>query len=215
MVDVDQSGDRAAVLHTIVLDRGANGTQLEATIYFGLSGRNLDDIRRQWKRAFRARLQELGEVDEDRHWRWRVKYELRQSNELTPCFVLEVGTSTEGLLYLVIGSHFCRLTEQAGFPLVYVDLVATAPWNRPHPNGIGQRYAGVGRALLAYAVLHSRALGFEGRIGLHSLPGAEAFYAKMFMTGPMDDPEKGLRYFETTPANANNLLLAAGVEIRT
>ena len=218
MADVDESMHRVAVLRTLVLDQRANGAQVEATIYLGLTEQNLEDIRRQWRPEFRTRLYEahqlgIGDVDEDRRWRWGVKYEQRRSSELTPCFVLEVGSTTEGLLYLAVGSHTCQLTAQAGFPLVYVDLLATAPWNRPHPNGRIQRYAGVGRALLAQAVLHSQALGFEGRIGLHSLPSAEAFYSKMFMTGPMEDAGEDLRYFETTPANANDLLLAAGVEV--
>ncbi|GAB1544642.1 hypothetical protein NUACC21_73180 [Scytonema sp. NUACC21] len=42
-------------------------------------------------------------------------------------------------------------------------------------------FKGVGTALLRFARLLSVELGYEGRVGLHSLPGAERFYEKQGM----------------------------------
>ena len=55
----------------------------------------------------------------------------------------------------------------------------------------------MGRALLLLARQRSVELGYGGRVGLHLLPGSEAFYHRdnMAVYGP--DPEKeGLVYFE-------------------
>ena len=60
------------------------------------------------------------------------------------------------------------------------------------------------RVLIATAVQLSLEEGFRGRIGLHSLPQAETFYAtNCGMTDLGKDTKKeGLRYFEMTPAQA-------------
>lgn len=60
---------------------------------------------------------------------------------------------------------------------IYVDYLESAPWNLK--NGVEPpRFLGVGTVLLIEAVRMSADAGFEGRVGLHSLPQAEAFYRK-------------------------------------
>ena len=87
------------------------------------------------------------------------------------------------------------------FPLVYVEYLASAPWNRrlleDPPYLIG-----VGRALVLFARQRSVELGYGGRVGLHALPGAEAFYRRYSMPDYGSDPDKeGLVYFEYAALN--------------
>lgn len=89
--------------------------------------------------------------------------------------------------------------------LVYVEYLEAAPWNRrniPNWNGL----SGVGTVLIAAAIQLSVDEGNRGRIGLHSLPQADAFYRdKCSMTdlGPDStyNPHPP-RYFEMTEAQA-------------
>ena len=66
------------------------------------------------------------------------------------------------------------------------------------------RYHGVGSILIKAAVALSEDSEFHGRIGLHSLPQANDFYANTCgMTDLGIDPDyEGLRYFEMTPEQA-------------
>lgn len=98
-----------------------------------------------------------------------------------------------------------RLKEQFGKPLVYVDFVATAPWNRAELQQ-PPRFRGVGQVFMLVAIEASRAVGFKGRIGLHSLPKAEDFYEKrcgFTRLGP-DSSHQNLTYFEMTESQAND-----------
>ncbi len=61
------------------------------------------------------------------------------------------------------------------------------------------RLRGVGSALITAAVALSDDEGFKGRLGLHSLPQADAFYRKIGMTDlGQDTAYQNLRYFEMT-----------------
>jgi len=87
--------------------------------------------------------------------------------------------------------------------------LATAPWNLRaligHP-----RYAGVGFVFLHAAIQMSIDNGFKGRIGLHSLPQAEAFYEKHGFLCLGADPEKeGLKYYELTPQAAHEFIIGS------
>ena len=94
--------------------------------------------------------------------------------------------------------------EESG--LIYVDYLMSAPWNRPVTPR--PRFRGVGQRFIRAAIEQSQELGFEGRIALHSLPEAEAFYAQkcgMSDIGP-DAQYYDLRYFEMTPEQAERFL---------
>lgn len=103
--------------------------------------------------------------------------------------------------------HLARLTEHSGQPVVYVNFLESAPWNFRLPDRT-PRYRGVGLRLLQYAVSLSTDLGYDGRIGLISLPGAEAFYEQTCrMTGVGEDPRyNGLMAYEFTAASAARFL---------
>src|SRR4029079_12680175 len=73
------------------------------------------------------------------------------------------------------------------------------------------RFLGVGTALLSEAIHLSREDGHEGRIGLHSLPQAEGFYAQCGMTRVGFDPDYyDLPYYEFTSQQATDWLAAIG-----
>jgi len=83
---------------------------------------------------------------------------------------------------------------------VYISALATAPWSRPVITN-PPTYKGVGGNLVDFAVARSHELGYQGRIGLHALPGALGFHRKLRL-GLLDcgsDPEEpdNLVYFET------------------
>jgi hypothetical protein len=88
---------------------------------------------------------------------------------------------------------------------IYIEYLATAPWNRKNENGQRidtrhSRVAPVGRRLVEVAIELSTQLGFEGRMGWHSKPGAESWYKDtfpgLFDFGVDDDGGDGLLYFE-------------------
>ena len=130
----------------------------------------------------------------DASWMW--DYKLRQSEQETryEAYALEVESLTHGLLFLETQWRRSHLPQR--YPLVYVEALASAPWNRlalEQPPFL----RGVGRMLLLFARQRSLALGYGGRVGLHSLPEAEGFYRRLQVPDYGADPEKeGLVYFE-------------------
>ncbi len=145
-----------------------------------------------------------GAWPEHGHWDWRKKDTAIQGlTGLYRMFGVECDGDMQGLMLVSTAGHPCRIPEQRGKEQVYVDFVATAPWNSPGLVGEA-RYGLVGRVLIGAAIQLSLAEEFRGRVGLHSLPQAETFYAtNCGMTDLGKDAKKeGLRYFEMTPDQA-------------
>ena len=96
-----------------------------------------------------------------------------------------------------------RIDIQRNQHLVYVEYVENAPWNRGELFD-QPRYRGVGSILIRAAISLSKELEFHGRIGLHSLPQANEFYANSCgMSNLGADPDyEGLCYFEMTTEHA-------------
>jgi hypothetical protein len=116
-------------------------------------------------------------------------------------FAVEGDGHTQGLM-LVDLTRFGRLVPHRGRELVYIELLASAPWNR-HATVTAPKYKGVGRILLATAISLSVDEGFDGRIGLHSLPQSESWYRDdAGFTDVEFDHLKKMRYFEMTAAQA-------------
>lgn len=85
----------------------------------------------------------------------------------------------------------CQIESQFRRRLVYISALATAPWNQPVITN-PPSYKGVGGNLVDFAIARSQELGYQGRIGLHALPGALGFYRKLRI-GLLDcgpDPEE-------------------------
>lgn len=91
----------------------------------------------------------------------------------------------------------CRVIDEIGNKLVYVEYLIVAPWNYQPWLATYPRYRAVGTALLIAVMAYSHSLGFNGRIGLHSLPQAEGFYQIFDMVDMgIDRHHEMLRYFE-------------------
>jgi len=83
---------------------------------------------------------------------------------------IECGGDWQGLLLGECTRHRFRTTSPPK-ELVYVEFIESAPWNWKIEL-IGQEplYRGAGPQLLEMATRWSEQLGFDGRLGLHSLP---------------------------------------------
>jgi hypothetical protein len=144
------------------------------------------------------------------HWDWTRK--AAQLELLAVSFIaIRCAGSLQGLMKIETVGHECRLTEQAGKPLMYIDYLETAPWNvKPLMRALNRptRYAGVGSRLVEVAVRRSMADEFRGRVGLHSLPTSERFYLKTCGMTPVgrDPAKQNLLCCEFTPEQAEAFL---------
>lgn len=117
----------------------------------------------------------------------------------------------EGLVVTSAEPQPSRIDSSAS--LVYVQYLATAPWNR---IGLGPEcgFLGIGRLLVARAVLDSVSRGYDGRIGLHSFPAATAFYDSLGFECLGTDPiHRGMTLFELSPKAAVLALAELGAHL--
>lgn len=141
-----------------------------------------------------------------KHWDWRTKSAALGRLDVS-FYGIKCGGHLQGLMKVDTGTlERCRIDAQKGQDLVYVDYVETAPWNIPeYMEALGREalYSRVGVRLMKAAVQLSIDNELKGRIGLHSLQDADAFYRKIGMTPLMRDPTKqNLLWFEFTPEAA-------------
>jgi len=131
---------------------------------------------------------------EDKFWDWLVKKRISLDSDHFESYAIECQEFTQGLM--AIETRWHRSKREHRQNIVYVQALASAPWNRKtiqhHPT-----LRGVGTALLLFSRQRSLELGFQGRIGLHALPGAESFYDGQNMIDYGPDPEQeNLTYCE-------------------
>lgn len=188
----------------------ARGEPEAAELWHAITEQQLADWEGEWvPELFRAmqRLRRAGveraHWPQSRHWDWRRKVATLQGMLANPGFGIVCGGLTQGMMIVDAVKHRGRLDVQQGQHLVYVEFVENAPWNRAELFD-PPRYRGVGSILIRAAVALSEELEFHGRIGLHSLPQANGFYADTCgMTDLGADPDyEDLRYFEMTPEDA-------------
>lgn len=150
--------------------------------------RHVEQIETIWKGILReAEQPDIG-------WDWSYKLRLAMSNTRYEAYVIELDNLVQGVILIETQWHRSWLPQR--FPLVYVEYLASAPWNR-RPIENPPYLVGVGQALLLFSRQRSVELGYEGRVGLHSLPGSEAFYRRYNMSDCGPDPDRdGLVYFE-------------------
>lgn len=159
-----------------------------------VSSKHLEDAKTLWE------PQLTGTGKDDEYWNWEFK---SRSAKLLPgdeLYAVECEGITQGLMVIDILKKRCQIESQYRRKLVYIRALATGPWNRPAIQN-PPRYRGVGGNLIDFAISRSYELGYQGRIGLHALPGAIAFYKKLKI-GLLDcgfDPDEpdNLVYFET------------------
>lgn len=148
---------------------------------------------------------------QSRHWDWRRKAAALHDMLGAPGFSITCGGVTQGMMLLDTVTKRCRIEGQTGKNLAYVSFVENAPWNRKELFD-PPRYRGVGSILVRAAIELSKEHEFRGRIGLHSLPQANGFYANTCgMTDLGSDQNyQGLRYFEMTPEQAEAFIEKGG-----
>ena len=163
------------------------GSLVDGLLY-PMDTRHLNDYRNFWQPMIVA----AGLADQD--WPWDYKLRQARNEERFEAYALEVDDITQGLLLLETQWHRSGLPQH--YPLAYVQAIASAPWNQTVIED-PPFFSGVGRALLLFARRRSEQLGYQGRVGLHALPGSEGFYHRVDMLdyGPDADKE-GLIYFE-------------------
>ena len=177
---------------------GRTGQLVPAELHDAILRRHLDDYLQNWKPLVSAHGEQHG------HWDWERKCAVCSGQLIYQGFALECNEQVQGLM-IVNTIKRCRIPEQANRHLVYVEYLEAAPWNRRSiPNF--KQFKGVGTVLIAAAIQLSIDEGNHGRIGLHSLPQADAFYRnKCGMTDLGPDASYHpypLRYFEMTEAQA-------------
>lgn len=166
----------------------------------------LSRVEDEWATA-REQLAATSDIDHA-HWNWRNKSESVATGRHTLTAV-ECEGAVQGLMALARAARAAVLGSGA---LVYVDYLETAPWNLRAPEREA-RFSGVGTVLLLDAVLFSRESGHEGRVGLHSLPQAEAFYRQCgFAPLGCDAMYYNLAYYELSSARATQWLNSTGCD---
>lgn len=143
---------------------------------------------------------------QSRHWDWRRKTAAIQGMLANTGFSVVCGGVTQGMMIVDKTERRCRIEHQKDQHLVYVAFVENAPWNRRELLYDPPKYRGVGSVLVRAAIELSKYESFKGRIGLHSLPQSNGFYANTCgMTDLGVDPDPNynpMRYFEMTHEQA-------------
>ncbi len=178
---------------------------VDAELWDGITDKNLADWEAEWTPELLDMLKALNRKGierkfwpQSRHWDWRAKtqgIEMRLDNQ---CFSINCENMTQAMMITEL-THRARIESQKNDHLVYVDFLEAAPWNRREVVDATPRFAGCGSILIRAAIEHSILEGFKGRVGLHSLPQANDFYAnKVSMTDlGLDDNYQKLRYLTT------------------
>jgi hypothetical protein len=147
----------------------------------------------------------IGEMnEEDAGWRWEQILGVSHDIADPSPFVSDVGLERLAIVHedQVHGILVTSLPERPPglsqcFPLVFVEYVAVAPWNRPRSRA--RLFKAIGPTLLELAVLRSAAVRRSGCIGLHS-GGMKAteFYLRLGMDyrGPDPEEETHADYFD-------------------
>ncbi len=174
------------IRHKAVIQRG-DRTPVAAQITRSISRDHLHQAVR-WV----PELHEQGA--DDATWDWEAKLQSLDPDGRYEGCALVRGRQVQGLMLLESALRRSRQTQR---PLVYVEFLAVAPWNRRSPHA-PQRFGHCGTALMEYAEHRSVIMGLRGRLGLHSLPSAEIFYRRAGLRDfGADSQERGLRYFES------------------
>ena len=188
----------------------ARGEPETAELWHAITEQQLADWEGEWVPELFKAIQRLrrGGIErrhwpQSRRWDWRRKATVLQGMLANPGFGIVCDGLTQGMMIVDIVKHRGRLDDQRGQHLVYVEFVENAPWNRAELFN-PPRYRGVGSILIRAAVALSEELEFHGRIGLHSLPQANGFYANTCGMTDLgaDRDHEGLRYFEMTTDQA-------------
>lgn len=191
--------------------RDSSGAAVEAELWGAITEKNLADWEAEWLPELFTLLKQLNRAGverrlwpQSRHWDWRAKLKAIEGLLGQPCFSVVCQGVTQGLM-IANTTKRARIPSQLNQHLVYVDYLESAPWNRRILLPSGQAaYSGIGSILMRAAVELSLDEEYKGRVGLHSLPQANEFYANTCRMTDLEPDAKyeNLRYFEFTPEQA-------------
>ena len=147
---------------SIELIRGTDGQAVQAVLC-SITQSHIHDYENLWQDL----LQRSGQ--DDKFWNWAFKQRVFLSRGNYEGYAIECAGRTEGLLLLETQQHRSQYQAQLvrGEPLVYVESIAAAPWNRRiifRPP----EFRGIGTTLLLFARQRSIELGYGGRVGAFS-----------------------------------------------
>jgi len=202
-------------VHSIKILNKLTNQWVPASIYEGFMEHNIEHYEEKWVPVLRditwrvkVGLKPVALRQEDSHWNWRSKLSSMKGKLAFKEYAIECNGLTQGLMLINIGLKYSRIDISK--PLVYVEYIQTAPWNRVKVQGYDS-YKLVGSLLLLQAVGESCEEGFNGRIGLHALPKAEAFYRKIGLQEfGTDTDHQGLAYFELEESTSTTLMKNLG-----
>lgn len=193
-------------ISSVYLREIATGKMVGAELFDEISDAHLEMWEKTWKPRIQAHCSHkaLTERPEDWHWDWRRKANAWRPQLSFQSFAIVCKGELQGLM-VTNNVQSSQLAFQRGKPLVYVELVTTAPWNRIEIQE-PIRYSGVGSVLMAAAIQLSLDFDFHGRIGLHAKPQAIAFYRKICGMTELGDEfaHNELTYFEMTAQQAES-----------
>jgi hypothetical protein len=191
--------------------RSASRQPVAAQLHLALTVQQLADVEAKWKMLrYEAVMEHLkpgaprNQIPENWHWDWSAKAS-RSGTVGVRIMGIECEGDWQGLIMTASIGYQARLAPDEGKALIYVKYVESAPWNLKSMTG-SPKFAGVGFRLIEAAVLESVDAGHDGRLGLHALPAAQAFYQRLgFVTTGPDKAVEDLPYFELTVTAATRL----------
>lgn len=201
----DAPNPRSAATRTVKIIDGTTLLLVDAVLRTCLDASDFTRIEDSWADARRSASESFsskGRSIEHGHWDWRLKSPWFERGQLAGV-LLECDGIPQGVLAHRTNSSRARLAANQNVSCLYVEFIEVAPWNTR--TLVSQsRYKSIGTLLMREAVSLSRERGWGGRVSLHSLPQAEAFYLSLGMTpfGP-DSQYNDLAYFEFREEDAD------------
>ena len=204
------TSDRKPDVTPVGLFDVAGNRMVDAELWDAIAEKNLADWEAEWIPELFKLLQALNRKGverrfwpQSRHWDWRDKMKAIEGRLANQSFSIVCQDMTQAMMTTDVTKR-AQIASQKNDHLVYVDFLEAAPWNRSEMTQMPPRFSGAGSILILAAIEQSKMEGFRGRIGLHSLPQANDFYAnKVGMTDlGQDAAYQNLRYFEMTPEQA-------------
>ena len=201
-------------ISSVFLLDNQSGRMVDAELWDAITEKNLADWEADWipelfeiMKALNQKGVERHLWPQSRHWHWSDKVKAIEGRLSNQCFSIVCDNTTQAMMITDL-TRRAQLDVQKNSHLVYVEFLETAPWNRAGLIGKQSRYSGAGSILTRTAIELSKQEGFCGRIGLHSLPQSNDFYAKAGMTDlGVDANYQNLRYFEMTPEQADEFVM--------
>jgi len=185
----------------------AQKKDVDAWLIEGIDVNEIIKTDREWRQIKKQHLDLCKQnglpCPEHTHWNWENKMDNSALFDMIQTrFAIVYQDEIQGLMLVEQMTQYAKIPPDKGKPLVYIKFLEVAPWNIAlYTNS--PKFFGIGRLFLRTAVDFSMKEGCEGRVGLHALPQAEAFYRKNGMTELDRDPaHENLRYFELTSKQA-------------